>query len=457
MFEKVLVVAVAVLVVILAVRLLRLTGGLSLLAWEALVLSATFTLGVWFIELINTESPLAVARTDSVIISRFAIGVLLANLVALGGLLGLRRFVKQIPPVAPSTDRSNERREDTPAMYWLGILVVMIGLIVYLASDRVDLVLSSGAQGLGDYNAYYDLRYELSQLSTSTLEQYLFVIPLGTILPLLTLYSLYRYRTSRRSTWLIRWLVLAATWLIVSILYYAKQPVLVVVLSNAVLLILTDRSQKQGARWLSWRWLFIGGAGMLLAAFLMYRVLGAADDLATSVQLLGERFLVIPALTAYNHMYIFPDYSPHTLYQGSTLQNLLLAGGQTSITGSMSAFYVVSEILTGRAYNMNTGPIGEGWAAMGYVGVVQQTIIILGLFLLWDRWLLSHQRQGALIILAAFFLGRFDNIQNIGLMGMLVQGGLVAAPVFVLLLMARDVSAVAPITSRSPAVHRGQV
>jgi len=230
-----------------------------------------------------------------------------------------------------------------------------------------------------------------------------------------------------------------------------------VVLSNAILLILADRFQNRGTRWLSWKWLVIGGLGVLLATFLVYRTLGAVDDFLTSLQLLAERVVVIPVLTAYNHMYVFPDLSPHTYYQGSTLQNLLLAGGQTSITGSVPAYYIASQILVGYAFNMNTGFVGEGWAAMGYVGVAQTATVVFGLFLVWDRLLLKRSRREVSIILAAFFLGRFDNIQNIGLIGMLVQGGLVAAPLFALLLMRQEASVEAPVASRSPAVHQGKV
>jgi hypothetical protein len=103
----------------------------------------------------------------------------------------------------------------------------------------------------------------------------------------------------------------------------------------------------------------------------------------------------------------------------------------------MPAFYIASEILTGAGFNMNTGFIGSGWAEMGYLGGVECALLFFGVFAFWDVMFIKSKSYGPLAILSVYFIGRGDIILNEDLFGMLISGGAVCAPLFIMLLSTR--------------------
>lgn len=412
------------------VRLLRKTGGLSMLAWHALFIIVPYTVATLFARQIidnypnyavfYSEAPLVHMRWSMIAVNFLACVLMLISIRA-------PRYITNRPAEANPTYTPSK----TPALYWVGWLFIVVGIVWQFSSEKGQLVFNYGLDTIGDYGKYYLLRYELSNIGQSVIEQHVYWIANLVMLPIFVLYALHKYIVTQRQSWLIFWLFTNLLWAGVSLLAFQKAPIVNLVLANLLGILLNLQFLNRRPPILR------GILASLIAIFVIdaiYRLLGASDDFLFSLNLIYERLAIIPFSTAYNHYVVFPDMHPHTFYNGSRTLNLLLAAGHPTAGGYLPYYRIASSILYGLPYNMNTGLIGAGWAEQGYLGVLEETGIVFGVLFVWDQVLFNRRSHMLFVVLLPYFLGKIWNIQNSAMLLMLTAGGLILAPLLCLLL-----------------------
>jgi hypothetical protein len=324
--------------------------------------------------------------------------------------------------------------------YWMGVAISIVGLVWYLNSSRGQLILNYGFDNLGSYNDYYKLRYESGLQRYSVIEQYIYVLSVSILIPLLTLYSLQNFLRDYDKKWIILWFMNLCLWILAAVIAYAKSPIIAVVISNFALLALHLQKKhiSGGIK------VIFGVASILICIYAMYLVTSIAygsNDVYDVMNVVADRFISIPMSTAYNHFYVFPDVSRHTYYSNSRSLNIILGGGYFVNTGGLQTFEIASYYLFGLVFNMNTGFVAAGWAELGYIGVFQVSVIIFGILLFWDVYLLHTARYVSIDALLVFFIGRLWQINNGDMMFLLIPGGFIFAPLIYLFLCQRRVFA----------------
>lgn len=419
----------------LCLQLFRKTRGASLLVWHVTVLVLVMDVAAFFLEQIVTEYRGLDLPYDNTTVERIITSLMLVSLVGIVYLSVFRWKVRHTPM---TEDRVGDSRRvvalsGSSPFYWFGVALAFFGVFVYFSSARAQLTLAYLGQVLGDYSDYYMLRYDAGRIATSLSGDYINIVSVLTALPLITLYSLQRWLLEGNKVWFARWAVLLMLWILISIVLLSKAPLTTVVLSNLAVWIMTSY-YRQG-RIPSIRVVI----SVVLIVFLvnaLLGLLGATEDLFSTVAAISDRFVVNPMITTYAHYLVFPDLHSHTYWASSRTFNFFLAGGFHPVSDTqLLSFQIASAILTGTAFNMNTGVIGSGWADLGYLGVVQSVSLTLLPFLLWDLYFAGRVDRIYLVPLVAYFLGRIYNILNLGMGFMLIGGGAILAPIFYLALL----------------------
>ena len=414
----------------LSIQVLRKTRSTSLLAWHILFFTIVNEPASYFIDFLNRNSPSLdqfFFAYDPIIVKRIQLSLILVNSTSILFLFLLYKKYKN-SDIEDKLYFSSE----VPVFFYISLPLIFIGFISYLSTPMAQTILNSSVDILGEYDAYYAVRYQASSAGMSLLQHYMHYVILITLLPLMTLYCLQRSIIEQSKKWAIWWLIFVIIWLIIAILLFAKFNMISLVATNMIVAYITLQSKlKNKIRYKIW-----AGLSILFFLFfvnLIYQVLGASENFSTSILLLFERFVAIPINTTWNHFVVFPDLHPHTYYSSSRTLNLFLGFGLVGHQ-ELLPYQIVAYILTGIVFNMNTGFLGSSWAEMGYVGVLQAAVIIWGIFFLWDSYLIRRQNVIAMPALIGLFLGKIWNINNNDLIFMLIPGGLLFAPVLYILL-----------------------
>lgn len=442
MISKSILIVTCTISLMMSLIILRKTNGRSLLVWHVLVFISIqpFLLFVRYLMNVNTLS--VFAPFDEVVVDRMVDSFIFSDIISIAYMFLFIRFIKK-KSADTSEDLRYEDMNNNMLSYWIGIAISFLGLLWYINSAKGQLILSYGLSSLGDYNDYYKLRYEYGLQRGSVFEQYFYVISVLILVPIITLYSLQNFLRKYDKKWLVLWLLNLSVWVFASLLAYAKSPIIAAVMSNFLLLIFSLQNKHINRVY----WVIIGMAGTAVCVYAMYLVTSIAygsNDISDVLGTILDRFVIVPMATAYNHFYIFPDVGQHTYYSNSRSLNIILGGGNYVNTGGLQTFEIASYHLFGIAFNMNTGFVAAGWAELGYIGVIQVSVIVFGLLSFWDIQFYRMNRHIAIDVLLIFFIGRLWQINNGDMMFLLIPGGFVFAPLIYLFLTRRTVRLSAP-------------
>jgi hypothetical protein len=435
MIAPLLLIGSLLIVAVLCVRLMRQTRYQSLLAWTALIFAAVFGPAALFLEpIMNRDRTIPFpVRFDSVSAERILTSVILTNLVLIVFLFVVQRKASS----RDFSDLTSFAWTKVPVFLPLGLIFAVAAFLAIVFSPggtfRMEHGLLDVFGGLGNYDAYYDLRFGVQQIGWSSTLNTFYGMAYLLVVPLLTAYALQRFLLSKRSRWLIIWIAILLLWVIFALFNLQKAPFIQIAVTNLVvwLFCVRHRGMRRGRLVLL---VIVAFVLLLIVLQFVYGVTHGSEGIAAVLGEVFERVFYGPIDTTFAHFVIFPDAHPFLNWSGSTTLHYLLAPWTDRVSTPLSAYELTAWYVTGTAFNMDTGFVGDGWAQLGFLGILQGALIIFGMYLFWDLHFLRAKQFIPLYALIAYFIGNSSVLLETSLMSELLFGGAILAPIFYLAL-----------------------
>ncbi|MGA2656313.1 MAG: hypothetical protein ABSH34_02230 [Verrucomicrobiota bacterium] len=292
----------------------------------------------------------------------------------------------------------------------------------------------------GNADDYYAVRNAISDAGWPQWFSLLYALIVDTALPLAALACLYAALTTqdppRRRAYSAMWLSGSALSIFSAILGLNKYPFIQIVLSQLVLWVILRTSEGRVSAGTVFKSAVMGVmlVSVLMVLYSATHGTGSLDELWSELE---ERSVKIPTDSTLAHFYAVPDVIPFQNWSGSRTMHALLAPWTEKYTSDLSTCQMVSGVVTGHAYNMNCGLVGDGWAQLGFLGVAQGATIIFGLMTWIDLREKRYGRGGWRIPLLAFMIGAAPNIYSGELMVALLGSGALSGPIIYRLLFTK--------------------
>jgi hypothetical protein len=143
------------------------------------------------------------------------------------------------------------------------------------------------------------------------------------------------------------------------------------------------------------------------------------QSVVAAIQAVFARLLVIPGATETNYFYVFPD-----IYFFRGIDRILLINlGHFPVLDDITIFDV-AVAATGDRFSSNASFLAVAWSGAGFWGVALASIILVGVLIALDRFLLSVDNR-VYIVLVALTVQSFLGLSSGSLLDYIHWGGFI--------------------------------